>query len=285
MDLDTISTLKHISEQNENTENKDENASSVLPPLAPLAVPTPKKQLTSMRQSYMCCSRFLLLHKLGKGGFGLIYSGIDLETGREVAIKLEDPAITKKEYLRHEFSVYQKYFVGEHPINFEQNSRAPQVYHYGFDGGFNVLVMDLLGPSLAELFTFKKAFSLKTVCMLAIKTITCVEFLHSRGFIHRDLKPSNFVMGRAKYGNEVFLIDYGLAGIFFDEKNRQHIPFRKNVGFFGTDKFASINSHKGDELSRRDDMESLGYLFIFFLTKNLPWSKKFGNVKKKMSEE
>eukprot|EP01125_Pyxidicula_operculata_P010861 TRINITY_DN356_c1_g1_i2.p1 TRINITY_DN356_c1_g1~~TRINITY_DN356_c1_g1_i2.p1 ORF type:complete len:275 (-),score=70.27 TRINITY_DN356_c1_g1_i2:73-897(-) len=141
--------------------------------------------------------------------------------------------------------------------------------------------MDLLGPSLSELFTFQfERFSLKTVCMLAVKMITCVEHLHAKGLLHRDIKPGNFVMGRAQHGNEVYLIDYGLASPYIDSSG-QHIPYSTNARFHGTDKYASINNHKKIEPGRRDDMESIGYLFVYFLTGNLPWSKKYKRVKKK----
>jgi len=238
-----------------------------------------------MRQPYTTCDRFLLLNKLGKGGFGLIYSGIDMETGKEVAIKLEDSTRARKKYLKLEFQIYQKYYSDEYFIPFAHKVNLPKIYYYGQDGDYRVLIMDLLGPSLAELFTFQfEKFSLKTVCILAIKMITTVEHLHSKGYLHRDIKPGNFVMGRGINGNEIYLIDYGLASPYIDDK-LQHIPYSNNARFHGTDKYASINTHKKIEPGRRDDMESLGYLFVYFLTSNLPWSKQHARVKKKHRRE
>eukprot|EP01124_Arcella_intermedia_P029760 TRINITY_DN6374_c0_g1_i2.p1 TRINITY_DN6374_c0_g1~~TRINITY_DN6374_c0_g1_i2.p1 ORF type:complete len:245 (+),score=61.49 TRINITY_DN6374_c0_g1_i2:85-819(+) len=157
----------------------------------------------------------------------------------------------------------------------------PTIYFYGKDGDYRVLVMDLLGPSLAELFAFQsEKFSIKTVCMLAIKMITCVEYLHSKGLLHRDIKPGNFVMGRGARASELFLIDYGLASPYIDSSG-EHIPYSTNARFHGTDKYASINNHKKIEPGRRDDMESLGYLLVYFATGDLPWTKKQQRIPKK----
>uniref|UniRef100_A0A6B2LBQ9 non-specific serine/threonine protein kinase n=1 Tax=Arcella intermedia TaxID=1963864 RepID=A0A6B2LBQ9_9EUKA len=208
-----------------------------------------------------------------------------METGKEVAIKLEDSTRARKKYLKLEYQIYRKYYSDEYYIPFSHKVNIPKIYHYGQDGDYRVLIMDLLGPSLAELFTFQiEKFSLKTVCMLAIKMITTVEHLHSKGYLHRDIKPGNFVMGRGVNGNEIYLIDYGLASAYIDHNN-QHIPYNTNARFHGTDKYASVNTHRKIEPGRRDDMESLGYLWIYFLTSNLPWSKQHAKVKKKNRRE
>jgi len=235
----------------------------------------------TMKQPYITCNRFLLLNKLGKGGFGLIYAGIDLQTHKEVAIKLEDVNRARKKYLKLEHQIYKRYHSDYFHVPFEHEVHMPTIYYYGTDGDFRVLVMDLLGPSLAELFAFQsEKFSLKTVCMLSIKMITCVEYLHSKGLLHRDIKPGNFVMGRGIHGNDLFLIDYGLASPYI-ETSGEHIPYSTNARFHGTDKYASINNHKKIEPGRRDDMESLGYLFVYFATGDLPWTKKQNRIPKK----
>jgi len=229
----------------------------------------------------VCCSRFLLLNKLGKGGFGLIYSGIDLENNVQVAIKLEDTTRARKKYLKQEFQIYQRYHSDWTYLPFNQQATIPNIYYYGRDDKYRVLVMDLLGPSLSELFTFQyEKFTLKTVLMLAIKMITTVEHLHSKGMLHRDIKPGNFVLGRGVHGNDLYLIDYGLASPYIDNDGR-HIPYSTTARFHGTDKYASKNNHEKIEPGRRDDMESLGYLLVYFLSGNLPWSLKHAKVKKK----
>jgi len=235
---------------------------------------------TTMPRTYLCCKRYLLLEKLGKGGFGLIYAGIDVMTGTRVAIKLEDMEKARKKYLKLEYKIYQRYHSDWYCLPFEQEVNVPQVYFYGEEGGFRVLVMDLLGPSLSELLSYQfERFTLKTTMMLAIKMITSVELLHAKGLLHRDIKPGNFVLGRGIHGNDVYLIDYGLASPYIDSKG-DHIPYSTNARFHGTDKYASINNHHKIEPGRRDDLESLGYLLIYFLTGNLPWAKKYARVKK-----
>jgi serine/threonine protein kinase len=101
-----------------------------------------------------------------------------------------------------------------------------------------------------------------------------LQFIHSRNFIHCDLKPSNLVLGAGKHADVVHLIDFGLSKEFRDPNTHKHIPFKKDVGFTGTPTFASINSHLGSELGRRDDLESLAYTLFFFLWGFLPWQHR-----------
>ena len=95
--------------------------------------------------------------------------------------------------------------------------------------------------------------------------------MHSKFYIHRDIKPENFLLGLNKNSNIVYLIDFGVSKIFYDTKKKLHIPFKDNKEFRGTIRYASINAHLGHELSRRDDLESLGYSLILFLQGKLPW--------------
>ncbi|XP_032344173.1 casein kinase I-like [Camelus ferus] len=137
---------------------------------------------------------------------------------------------------------------------------------------YNVPVMDLLGPSLEDLFNFcSRRFTMKTVLMLADQMISRIEYVRTKNFIHTDIKPDNFLMDIGSHCNKLFLIDFGLAKKYRDNRTRQHIPYREDKNLSGTARYANISAHLGIEQSRRDDMESLGDVLMYFNRTSLPW--------------
>lgn len=202
--------------------------------------------------------------KIGEGSFGVIFEGTNLLNNQQVAIKFE-PRKSDAPQLRDEYRTY-KILVGTVGI--------PHVYYFGQEGLHNVLVIDLLGPSLEDLFDWcGRRFSLKTTVMVAKQMITRVQAIHEKSLIYRDIKPDNFLIGKpgTRTANLIYVIDFGMAKQYRDPKTKQHIPYRERKSLSGTARYMSINTHLGREQSRRDDLESLGHVFMYFLRGGLPW--------------
>lgn len=159
-----------------------------------------------------------------------------------------------------------------------QNVGIPKVHWLAIESDFNILVMDMLGPSLADLFNYcGKKFTLKTVLMIADQMVQRIEQVHKKHYIHRDIKPDNFLMGLGQDSYIVNLIDYGLAKKYRDSRSQQHIPYRENRNLTGTARYASLNAHLGIEQSRRDDLEAIGFCLLYFYLGKLPWQNLQAN--------
>lgn len=219
--------------------------------------------------------RFVLAKKIGNGSFGNVYLGKDQETDEKVALKLEHEA-TAHPQLINEHRAYRR---------MEGETGIPRILWFGREGEYWCLVMPLLGPSLSDLHTFcRLKFSLKTTLLLADQIFTRIEYVHSKHTLHRDIKPANFIIGNMNDPNSVnviHIIDFGLSRPFRSlEPPHDHIPFRDEVSVTGTARFVSVNTHQGMEQSRRDDLEAIMYMLMYFAVGQLPWQ----NMKKRLAK-
>uniref|UniRef100_A0A1I8JMZ3 non-specific serine/threonine protein kinase n=1 Tax=Macrostomum lignano TaxID=282301 RepID=A0A1I8JMZ3_9PLAT len=233
--------------------------------------PLRKDLLSASNKEFIVNQKYRLIKKIGSGSFGEIYLGVNQTNGEEIAVKLESQKARHPQLL-YESKLYKL---------LQGGIGIPHVRWFGVEKDYNVLVMDLLGPSLEDLFSFcSRRFTMKTVLMLADQMINRIEYVHNKNFIHRDIKPDNFLMGIGRHCNKVFIIDFGLAKKFRDSRSGKHIPYREDKNLTGTARYASINAHLGIEQSRRDDMEALGYVLMYFNRGSLPWQGLQANTKK-----
>ena len=204
--------------------------------------------------------RYRLIKRLGAGSFGCIYSA-EYEN-KYYAIKLEE----KKEgygLLEHE-STFMTYL---------RSPALPIVKAYGYSSTHNILVMELMGKSLEDIFEKfdPKKFSVRCVCNIGYQMIEILEFIHNKNVIHRDIKPDNFVIGLNDKRKYIYILDFGLAKKYRSSKTLQHYAVMKSKNLTGTARYASINALDGLTQSRRDDLEAVGYVLLYFLRGRLPW--------------
>uniref|UniRef100_A0A7N1A0C2 non-specific serine/threonine protein kinase n=1 Tax=Kalanchoe fedtschenkoi TaxID=63787 RepID=A0A7N1A0C2_KALFE len=232
--------------------------------------------------------------KLGKGGFGQVFVGRRVSGGNEratgaaaleVALKFEHRNSKGCSYgPPHEWQVYNT-LGGSHGV--------PKVHYKGKQGDYYVMVMDMLGPSLWDVWnTSGQAMSSEMVACIAVESLSILEKLHSKGYVHGDVKPENFLLGQPATSQEkkLFLVDLGLATKWRDSANGLHVEYDQRPDMFrGTVRYASVHAHLGRTASRRDDLESLAYTLVFLHRGRLPWqgyqgdNKSYLVCKKKMA--
>jgi len=200
-------------------------------------------------------NKYKLLEKIGEGSFGSIYKGENIRTQEQVAIKVE-PISNNLKLLKNESVIYQ-YLVGTEGV--------PNVKWFGKDTVNYYMVLNLLGDSLQSVLNSKKTFSLKLVLQMGLQIFFILKSIHEKGLAHRDIKPDNFLLGNNNNKKQIYIIDFGFCKTVTNMK--------KTTGLIGSLTYASLNAHNYTELSYHDDLESLGYMLIYFYQGFLDWQK------------
>ena len=200
--------------------------------------------------------------RLGEGSFGEVYQGKNIRNEKLVAIKIENCKRGRSLHY-NEASVLKE---------LKHKKRFPNIYWEGVENNRKIIVMQLLSKTIKQYINAQgKKPPMTSVVPIFKDMLECLKTLHRNNFIHRDIKPENFMMGRGKDSFRVYLVDFGLSKKFRMPTTREHIRMRENNPLMGTACYASANCHLGYSLSRRDDLESLLYLFVYMLKGKLPW--------------
>ena len=204
--------------------------------------------------------KYKLVKKLGEGSFGMIFKAESPDGN--YAFKFEKKRPNKRSLLKSESQI----------MIYLKGKGIPSIELYKEEDNYNVMIMQLLGKSLEGLLkeSKEKMLSLKTVSLIGIELIPILKYIHEKHIIHRDIKPDNFAIG---YDDpcQVYILDFGLAKKYRSSKTLKQNPMVKHSKLTGTARYASINALKGFEQSRRDDLESLGYVLAYLLKGLLPW--------------
>ena len=230
--------------------------------------------------------KYKLLRLIGKGSFSEVYLGENIVTKKIYSVKIENRYLIKTENLEKELYIL---------LNLKCFG-IPEVISFGRSGKYNILVQTLLGKSLEKIWLENnRSFNIKDLCMIAIQTLDRIEYIHSKNYLHRDIKPENFLVGYPD-SSVIYLIDFGLSKKYRSSRTGKHIKSLKIKKIDGTTNFLSLNAMRGNEQSRKDELESLGYMYIYLAKGELPWSNikchkiedmitKTGIMKSKISVE
>ena len=204
--------------------------------------------------------KYKILNLISEGVFGGIYLVINEKTSQRFAMKIERRDSRFRLLQQEGYNLFSLKGLG-----------IPEIISFGRISNYNILIEELLGKSLSQMFienNFK--FSLKDICLISIQLIDRIELIHSKTLVHRDIKPENFLIGY-KNPNIIYLTEFGLCAKYCSSKTGKHILPGFRGTFTGTLRFSSANAQRGNQQSRRDDLESLGYTILFFMRGKLPW--------------
>jgi len=240
---------------------------------APKPKPKPAFTITLPCSIRTAKAEYRLRRKLGAGSFGEVFAAECVETSEHVAVKVER-ADSKIPQLKYEAHIYDRlYRIPSVAAVFARPILLTRITN-GDDDAFKALIMERLGHSIGDLFENQARCMppRTTVVAFGLQALARLEALHAAGFLHRDVKPDNFLLGLPSSckANVVHLIDFGLSKTFRDRRG-VHISYVENKHMTGTPRYATINNHLGIEQSRRDDLESLGYVLLHMLHGKLPW--------------
>lgn len=225
-----------------------------------------------MEKHNVVSDKYKYIDILGSGSFGKVYLTQDRKTQKMYAAKLEPKG--KKSRLKDEYKIYMKLKKSGLRVG------IPKIIDYIETQKDNIMIMQLLGKDLDELHKQNGGtFDMTTVLKIGIEIINLLQNLHETGFIHRDIKPNNFLSGVGDEKGTLYIMDFGLSKQYIIDG--KHIPHKIEKELIGTARYASINVHDGIEPSRRDDLESVGYMLIYFLKGILPWQ----GLKEKKNED
>lgn len=202
--------------------------------------------------------KYIINNKLGNGNFGSVFKGKHYKNNKDVAIKLE-PTETSFKLLQHETMILK--YLHEH-----DSRNIPTVYWYGLHDENVCLVMPLYDCSLYDYIVSKNDIADGKIRSIVYQLISIFESIHNNCVIHRDVKPQNIML---KNG-ELCLIDFGFS-VFYIDGDGEHIEDECSDTIIGSPKYVSYYVHTGSMSSRRDDLISLGYLYLFLFQKSLPW--------------
>ena len=202
--------------------------------------------------------KYKLLNEIGKGSFGTIYRGENIRTREKVAIKVE--AIEDGACLLKNESIIYRYL--------NNMAGIPYVKWFGKDDTNYYMVINLLGKSLQNIKDEIGCFTLNDALKIGIYLINLIQNIHEKGLVHRDIKPDNFLFGLDDT-SKIYMIDFGFCKSYVGDD--EHIPMKKTSGLIGSRSYASINARNFDEISRRDDLESLCYTLIYLVLGKLDW--------------
>lgn len=217
-----------------------------------------------MKKLNKISDKYFFEKRVGSGSFGEVYTVFHKLLDKDIAAKIENKRENSRLY--DEYKIYRRL----HRKGFTEG--IPQYYEYLETPVYNILLMELLGDSLEKKYLdIEKKISIGSVLKLGIEIIKVIENFHKAGYIHRDIKPSNFMFNiENSYSDmKLYIVDFGLSKRYII--NNEHIEMKTGRSLTGTARYASINVHNGIEPSRRDDIESIGYMLIYLLKGKLPW--------------